>query len=123
MSTTWPTISITEPDATAQSLTGMGQSTRDHLLHMRTALASGSMWGWDFVASGGTEEEPAVLLRSRGSERIRGTVTWGTVGGAIGNPAAILYEFSDDGGSTWATIGTCTFTWSAGGACTAVTWS
>ena len=123
MATTWPTLDITKPDGSVQNLTAMGQSMRDQLIMVRTALASGAMWGWAETPSGGSEEQPAVVTYSKGVERIRSTITWGSAGGAIGNPTVILYEYSSDSGSTWATVGTANFAWTASGNLSGTTWS
>lgn len=123
MATTWPTLNIAEPDATTQTLTAMGQSMREQLIIVRTALASGTLWGWFETPSGGTEEQPSVITYGLGVERIRATITWGSTGGATGNPTAILYEYSSDSGSTWATVGTMNLSWTASGNSGGITWS
>lgn len=119
----FPDPSIALPDAVAQSVGEMGDSTRDHLTRMRAALASGTMIGFAIAVTGGTPEQPAVITHSRGVERLRETVTWGTASGAAGNPESILYEYSEDSGSTWMSIGTITYTYDASGNVTAAAWS
>jgi len=123
MPTTWPTLDVTKPDATTQTLTQMGQSARDTLTIVRTALAAGTMFGWAETPSGGSEEQPAVMTYAKGVERIRASITWGTTGGATGNPTAILYEYSSDSGSTWAAAGTMNLSWTASGNSGGITWS
>ena len=118
-----PDPPITTPDATTQSLAQMGAAMREHATRLRMSLASGTLAGFGFTASGGTPEQPTVITHSRGVERLRETVTWGTAAGAAGNPASILYEYSEDSGGTWMSVGTLTYTYDASGNVTAAAWS
>ena len=119
----FPDPSIATPDATTQTLAQMGTAMREHITRLRMSLASGTLAGFAFAATGGTPEQPAVITHSRGVERLRETVTWGTAAGAAGNPESILYEYSEDSGSNWLTVGTITYTYDASGNVTAAAWS
>jgi len=123
MASVFPTLDISKPDATAQNITQMGQSMVDQQTYLRACVSSGTLAGYSMATSGGTAEQPAVITYTKSAEKIRETITWGTTGGATGNPQAILYEYSSDTGATWATIGTLTYTYDASGNCTAGTWS
>lgn len=100
--------------------------TRENIMALRDAIASGRLEDWDMTTSGGTAEEPGVLQwrdgQGSGTDRVRATITWGTSGGADGNPTVIVYAFSING-STWDTIGTLTITYDANGNVTASAWS
>jgi hypothetical protein len=111
------------PDATTQTLAQMGQSMRDNLKAIRDMVAAGTLIGWNGTPSGGTADQPAVITHSKGTERIRETITWGSTGGATGNPQVILYEYSSNSGTSYDTIGTLTYTFDASGNVTAWAWS
>lgn len=111
------------PDWTTQTGTEFAQSVRDNQAALRDMVVLGSFPGWNLSVSGGTAEQPAILLRSKGTERLRASVTWGTSGGEDGNPTVILYEYSNDSGVTYSAIGTNTITWDADGNVVATTWS
>lgn len=96
---------------------------RENLMALRDAVVAGAMAGWDYAPSGGTADEPATVTYSKSTERIRGSITWGSSGGADGNPTEIVWEYSSDSGSTWDAIGTESITYDASANVTAVTWS
>ncbi len=123
MASTFPVFDISKPDATSQTLTGMGQSMRDQLTFMRSCLVTGSLIGFSCQLGGGTVAQPAFEAYSRGVERINGQITWGSTGGAAGSPQSIRYTYSSDSGSTWTTIGTITYSFDASGAVTGWAWS
>lgn len=97
--------------------------TRENLMALRDAIVMGVLAGWALSTSGGTAKEPGVLLYSKGVERIRATVTWGTTGGSDGGPTSILWEYSADSGVGYVTIGTQTTTFDTAGNVTASSWS
>jgi hypothetical protein len=98
-------------------------NTRENLMALRDAIVAGALVDWDMAATGGTAEEPTQILYSKGTERVRLTVTWGTTGGEDGNPKTIVYAYDGDGGASYDTIGTWTGTYDASGNLTAETWS
>jgi hypothetical protein len=114
----------TTPDATTQTLTQMGQSERNNLKAVRDAcIMGGGFYGFNLAVSGGTADQPALLTYSKGTEKIKAALTWGTTGGEAGNITVVAYSYSADSGSTWATIGTKTITYDANANVTATTWS
>jgi Neuraminidase (sialidase) len=123
MASTFPTLDISKPDATTQTLTQMGQSTRDMLTFLRAAVVSGTLFGYNGTPSGGTASQPAQILYAKGVEQIKEVITWGTIGGAAGNPQAIVYSYSNDTGATWAAIGTLTYSFDSTGNVINWTWS
>lgn len=112
-----------KPDAATQNGTQFAQSIRDNLSAIRDAIVMGSVAGWNFSKSGGTAEMPGIILYSKGTGRIRITLTWGTTGGATDNVTVAVYAYSSTGGASYDTIGTKTITWDAAGLITATTWS
>lgn len=112
----------TTPNGT-QSGTAFAQSTRDNLLAMRDMIVMGCMPGWAMAATGGTADQPTTLTYSRTTERIRATITWGTTGGASGNPQSVAFDYSANGGADWDAVGTETITYDASGNVTASAWS
>jgi len=126
MASTFPTLDISKPDATVQTLAQMGQSMRDQETFNRAAAVIGTIPGAN-MSTTGTEPYYSTVTFARGVEQWRQTITWGTVGGALNNPQTIVYEYSNDSGTTWAkmfsTNGMCTFTYTAAGSCSGTTWS
>lgn len=114
----------TKPDAATQNGTQFAQSTRDNLAAVRDAcVLGGGFPGWALAVSGGTAEQPATLTYSKGTERVRAVLTWGTTGGASGNVTQAVYAYSADSGTNYDTIGTKTITYDASGNVTATAWA
>jgi hypothetical protein len=114
----------TTPDATTQTLTQMGQSERNNLKAVRDAcIMGGGFYGFNLAVSGGTADQPALLTYTKGTEKIKAALTWGTTGGEAGSVTVAVYSYSSDSGNTWATIGTKTITYDANANVTATTWS
>ena len=90
---------------------------------LRDMIVSGGSVNWPMEASGPSEEEPTQLLYSKGTEKLKLTLVWGTVAGADGNVASILYEYSSDTGGSYETMGTKTFTYDTSGNVTATGWA
>ena len=98
--------------------------TRNNLMAMRDAVVLGGMAGWDYAPTGGTAEQPDAVIYSKGTEAIKGTLTWGSSGGADGNVTQAVWAYSSNSGSTYPdAIGTEAVTYDSGGNVTAVTWS
>lgn len=97
--------------------------TRQNLMALRDAVVAGAMVDWNMAASGGTAAEPTQILYSKGTERVRLTITWGTTGGEDGNPVTVVYAYSANSGGAYDTIGTWSGTYDANGNLTAETWS
>lgn len=113
-----------KPDATAQTLTQMGQSERNNFMAIRDAvIMGGGFYGWNMAAAGGTASQPATLTYSSGTERVRASLTWGTTGGAAGSVTQAVYAYSSNSGTDYDTIGTKTITYDGSGNVTATTWS
>lgn len=104
-----------KPDATAQTLTQMGQSERNNFMALRDADFFGGDPGWTYSQTGGTANEPTTQLWSKGTERLRITATFGTTGGDNGNLTAATLEYSSDSGSTYDTIEARTLTYDGDG--------
>lgn len=102
------------------SLVTLDAQARDAVFAL---LAQGTPPGWTYSIAAGTPDAPTKVLLTRGSERLRKSITWGITGGATGNPATIVYEYSKDAGSTWAAVGIATLTWDDDGNLTAINWT
>ena len=79
--------------------------------------------GWNMSKSGGTAEQPADIIYAKGTERLKCSLTWGTVGGADGNVTQTIYSYSSNSGSTYATLKTVTLAYDSNGNLTSSTWS
>lgn len=104
-----------KPDPTTDDGTAVFVHTRENLLWLRDAAISGALMGWQLAVSGGTPAQPAQWLYSKGTERVRLTITWGASGGPKGKPQAMAVDYSSDSGTTWLAIGTATITYDAQG--------
>lgn len=111
------------PNGASQTGAQFGQSARDNLNALRdAAILGGGFPGFNLAASGGTAAQPTQLLYSKGTERVRATLTWGTTGGEAGNVTVAVYAYAPDA-ATYSTIGTKTVTYDGSGNVTATTWS
>lgn len=107
-----------------QNGTAVLQSIRDNAYAMRDAIvAAGSFPGWNKTPSGGTEAQPAQMLASKGVERIKVLITYGTDGGEAGSVTQAVYSYSSDSGAVYSTIGTRTIAYTANGYFNGDTWS
>ena len=121
---TYAAFDPAKPDASSQNITQFAQSARDNAKAIRDAcILGGGFPGWALAISGGTAEQPTTFVYSKSSERVRATLTWGTVGGEAGNPTSTLFEYSSNSGSSYDPIGTKTNTFDGSGNLTAVAWS
>lgn len=111
------------PDPATEDIVVLGDSVRANQEALRDMVTMGVPTGWAEAVSGGTDDEPQYVTYSSGVLRLRQTITWGTSGGSDGEPVTVLWQFSDDSGTSWATIGTRTYTYTTGGDPTGSTWS
>jgi len=114
---TYTAFADDKPVASDSGLTVV-DDTRNNLMAMRDAVVMGAMSGWNYAPSGGTAEEPATLTYSKGTERLRATLTW-----SGGNVTQAVWAYSSNSGSTFDTIGTESITYDSGSNVTAVSWS
>lgn len=121
---TYTAFDPAKPDGSTQTGTQFGQSARDNLKALRDAcVIGGGFYGFNLAVSGGSAEQPALLTYSKGTERVKAALTWGTSGGEAGNVTQAVYSYSSDSGGSYATIGTKTVTYDANANVTATTWS
>lgn len=111
-----------KPDYTDNG-TVFASDTKSNLLALRDAIVAGALHGWSVTAGGSDLSQPDTLTYAKGVERIRASITWISSGPADGSPDEILYEYSDNSGVDWVTIGTKTFSYDAGGDFTGAAWS
>lgn len=116
-------LDLTKPDASTQSISAMGTSTRQNLAALRDAVVAGILVGWDMTPSGGTAEQPATLTYAKGTERVKAVLTWGSSGGADGNVTQAVYSYSSNSGSSYDTMGTLTISYDTSGNVTGTAWS
>ena len=90
-----------------------------NLLAMRDAcVMGGGFFGWAMAATGGTAEEPATLTYSKGTERVRVTLTW-----TSGKVTSAVYAYSANSGTSYDTIGTKTITYDGSDNVTGTSWA
>lgn len=96
-----------QPDKPVMTDTGQQviDTTRENLMAMRDAVVMGTMTGWDGAPAGADPDYPDTLTYSKGTERLRLTLTWGS-GATEGYITAIVYDYSPDAGVTWQSLGT-----------------
>lgn len=105
------------PDAATQNGTQFAGSIRDNFAAIRDATLFGADTGWAYSQTGASPAQPDVMLYSKGSERIRFTLTWGSVGGADGNVTQAVIDYSSDAGATWLEIETRSMSYDEAGNC------
>lgn len=111
------------PDAATDNGLAFCDNTRLNLKAVRDAVIAGTFFGWNFAKSGGTAEEPGTITYTKGTEIVRGVLTWGTTGGADGNVSQAVYSYSANSGTSYDTIGTVTMAYDVDGNVTSTTWS
>ena len=98
-------------------------SAKDNMNAIRDAMVMGAMVGFNKTQSGGTAEQPAIILLTKGTEIVKAALTWGTTGGEAGNVTVAVYSYSANSGTLYDTIGTKTLTYDANGNLISTTWS
>lgn len=110
------------PDGTASGAATL-EDIRENQAALRDMILTGFAPGWNMTPSGGTAEQPGQILLSKGTERLRSVLTWGTTGGADGNVTQIVASYSSNSGSSYDSIGTFTLTYDSNSNVTSGTWS
>lgn len=100
----YPHFDPARPDPVTENITEFGQGIRENFAALRDAAFFGGSDGWTYSQSGGSAHQPAVVLYSKGVERIRYLLTWGAEGGAAGNVTEAALEYSNDAGDTYSVI-------------------
>ena len=116
-------LDLTKPDGATQNGTQVLQSVRDNQRALRDMIVSGFAAGWAMTPSGGTAGQPAQILKSASTERLRAALTWGTTGGGAGNVTQAVYAYSSNSGGSYDTVGTLSITYDTAGYVTGTTWS
>jgi len=99
--------------------------TRKNLEALRDAVQIGAVASWNYSKTDGTgtAEAPQYIFYKNGVNWIRGTLTWGTSGGADGNVTVAVWAYSSNSGGAYDTIGTETIAFDVDGNVTTTTWS
>jgi len=87
------------------------EAIRDNFNALADALLIGVVPGFNYSWSGGYAWQPTQQFYKNGDIWIRLTNTWN----ADGNPTNVLFELSINGGSSYETVKTDTYTWDANG--------
>ena len=101
---------------------------RQNLMAVRDGVVMGKFLDWNMTPTigGGSAEEPDSIEwrdgKGAGTDRVRATTTWGTAGGADGNPVTIVWAFSVDG-AVYDPMGTQTITYDSNSNITGITWA
>jgi len=111
----YPSFNSLKPDPSTDNGSDAFTGTRVNLLALRDAALAGSLPGWDLSVTGGTAARPTTWTYSKGTERLRLTITWGTTGGPNGKPQTVVSAYSSDSGSAYDVIGTSTLSYDASG--------
>jgi hypothetical protein len=113
---------ITTPVATQTAVSAM-DSSRKNLNALRDAVVTGTFKGWAFTNLGPDKSVPVSTLHSKGTERLRTEINYGSTGGADGLPNEVTYTYSSDGGSSYATVGVQTISYTASSDVNTTSWS
>lgn len=87
----------------------------DAILAVKSVLSGA--FDWDMDLSGGTTTEPASLIYSSGTKRVKTNLTW-----TSGSVATAVYQYSSNSGGTYNTVLTETISYTDGDV-TGITWS
>lgn len=121
---TYALFDPSKPDSATQNIAQFGTSIRNNMNALRdAAVILGSFAGFNGTPSGGTESQPALITQSKGVERLKSAITYGTAGGEAGNPTVVVYSYSSNSGSTYDVIGTKTIAYTGNGFWNGSTWS
>ena len=105
--------------ASTQTGTAFATSARQNLNALRDAcIMGGGFYGFNMAAAGGTAAEPATITYSKGTERVRATLTWSS-----GNVTVAVYAYSANSGTLYESIGTKTVTYDGSQNVTATSWA
>lgn len=116
----YPEFNPLRPDPTTDNGSDAFTVTRENLLALRDGLLSGGMAGWSLALSGGTAARPTTWTYSKGAERVRVVMTWGTAGGNAGKPTALTISYSSNSGGDYDTIDSATLSYDSAGNLTGV---
>lgn len=109
----------TKPNGATANGTTVLSELRDNMEALRDAVVmGGGFFGWAMAATGGTAEEPTTLTYSKGTERVRATLTWSS-----GKVTQAVYSYSANSGGSYDTIGTKTITYDGSDNVTGTSWS
>jgi hypothetical protein len=75
------------------------------------ALMTGMHLGWSVQYLGSDLSKPSAKVYSKGSERIRLLISYNVGGPANGKVSQIVYEYSEDSGVNYSTLGIEQFTY------------
>lgn len=121
MPSLWTDFDLAVPDGSTGNGASFEQSIKDNQHALWNMIMMGMVKDMVFSASGGTAEQPGVLLFSNGTNQLRATLTWGTTGGALGNFGTVVFDVSQDNGSSFDTAMSVGFTYDINGNLTATT--
>jgi len=102
----------TTPDPTSENGTVAFDSTRENLVALRDAIVmNGTFPGWDGEAQdsddspSSTPDQPDQWVYSKGTERVKVELTWGSSGGADGNVTEVIASYSANSGTLYEVMG------------------
>lgn len=113
---------IGNPDGSTGTGSSFATQLQTNLNALMHAVILGAMKSWNMAVSNGTGTAamPQFIVFSNGVFRLRKTITWN---GTTGNVTAVLYEFSSNSGTSYDSIGTCTYSYDGSQNLTGWTWS
>ncbi len=112
-----------KPNAGTDTVPAAVDYMRANSMALRDSFVSGmGLPGWSYSHAGGTSDQPTTLLWSKGAERLRVQLTWGSSGGADGNVTLAALEYSADSGSTFQPVGAKTISYSSDGTVSTASW-
>lgn len=108
----------TLPDGTHSGPTVITEIKTNMAALRDACVMGGGFFGWAMAASGGTADAPTTLTYSKGTERVRATLTW-----TSGKVTSAVYAYSANSGTSYDTIGTKTITYDGSDNVTGTSWS
>lgn len=112
---------ISSPVATQTAVSAM-DSTRKNLNALRDGVVLGTFKAWN-MSVGAPRSQPTSVLFSKGDERLKMAINYGSTGVTDGLPNIMVHTYSSNAASTYITVGTETITYDASGNVQAIAWS
>lgn len=123
-------IDLTQPNTdvgtTRQTAT---DKTRTNIQAVRDMVVAGGMpYGWNMSLVGADISQPDQYVFAHSAERIKVVNTWGSSGGADGNPTKCAFYYSADSGTNYDPMVddlgnyVVTMAYDTSGICTSSTW-
>jgi hypothetical protein len=106
-----------------QTGTVFADKSRCNINACADAVLMGCLPGYAYSVISGSNDQPTVIHYTSGNDVLKLEISWGSSGGADGNPVQIVYKVSDNGGTDWVAIKTQIINYDANGNVSSTSWA